>query len=403
MRRLVLVGLLLLSVGCSDEAEAPASPPAATPSSSGSATDEGPAQAGGESPYDPGSVDLELVSVVGGLESPLLATHAGDDSGRLFVVEQVGRIRIVEDGRLLDQPFLDISDRLVAGGEQGLLGLAFHPEYERNGRFFVNYTDEAGDTVISEFRAQPDSDLATDSEKPLLQIDQPYSNHNGGHLTFGPDGYLYIATGDGGSGGDPHNNGQRLDTLLGKLLRIDVDGGEPYAIPDDNPFADGGGEPEIWAYGLRNPWRFSFDSEHLWIADVGQNAVEEVNRRRADEPGVNYGWKVMEGTDCYAAGDCDRSGLVQPVAEYTHEEGCSITGGFVYRGDAFPDMRGGYFFADFCSGNIWSIPSDVSERTRPFEMLESGRSISSFGLDEDDELYVVDIGGGEVLRVMDRS
>ena len=401
MRRFLLVGLLMVLVACSEEPQPPGARPAESPAPAQSEIgEEVPAEA---SPYDPGVVDLELVPFVDGLEAPLLATHAGDGSGRVFVVEQVGRIRVVKDGELLDEPFLDISDRLVSGGEQGLLGLAFHPDYRSNGRFFVNYTDEAGDTVVSRFRAQPNSDTATDSETVLLKIDQPYSNHNGGHLAFGPDGYLYIATGDGGSGGDPHDNGQRLDTLLGKLLRIDVDRGQPYAIPEGNPFADGGGEPEIWAYGLRNPWRFSFDGEQLWIADVGQNALEEVNRRRADEPGVNYGWNVMEGTDCFAAGDCEANGLVQPIAEYSHEDGCSITGGFVYRGKDFPDMQGGYFFADFCSGNIWSIASDVTEQTQPVEMLASARSISSFGLDEAGEMFVVDMGTGQVLRVTDRS
>lgn len=401
MRRFLVVGLLMVLVACSEEPQPPAGRPTVSPAPAESGTAEAPPPE--PSRYDPGAVDLELVPFVDGLESPLLATHAGDGSGRVFVVEQVGRIRVVKEGELLPEPFLDISDRLISGGEQGLLGLAFHPDHRRNGSFFVNYTDEAGDTVISRFRAPPGSDSATDSESVLLEIDQPYSNHNGGHLAFGPDGYLYIAMGDGGSGGDPHNNGQRLDTLLGKLLRIDVDRGEPYGIPADNPFADGGGEPEIWAYGLRNPWRFSFDSDQLWIADVGQNALEEVNRRRADEAGVNYGWNVMEGTDCYDAGDCDESGLVQPVAEYSHEDGCSITGGFVYRGDAFSDMQGGYFFGDFCSGQIWSIPSDVTERTRPVEMLASERSISSFGLDEDGELLLVDMGAGEVLRVGDRD
>lgn len=403
MRRCLGAGLLAVLVACSGEAGSPGARPPVTGAPTSSASEDPPAPAAERSRYNPDTVALELAPFVEGLDAPLLATHAGDGTGRLFVVEQVGRIRVAVDGELLDEPFLDISDRIVSGGEQGLLGLAFHPGYERNGRFFVNYTDEAGDTVVSQFRAEPDSDRAFGSEIVLLKIDQPYPNHNGGHLAFGPDGYLYIATGDGGSAGDPQNNGQSLDTLLGKLLRIDVDRGRPYAIPEDNPFADGGGEPEIWAYGLRNPWRFSFDSDQIWIADVGQEALEEVNRRRADEPGVNYGWNVTEGTDCYAAGDCDRSGLVEPVAEYSHEDGCSITGGFVYRGQRFADMQGGYFFGDFCSGTIWSIPSDVTERTRPVEMLDSGRSISSFGLDEDGELYLVDMGAGQVLRVSDRS
>ena len=399
MRRLLVVTMLLALSACSEETAPPRPRADATPTV---APSDSPPRPEKPAPYDPGAVDLELVGYVDGLESPLLLTHAGDGSGRTFVVEQPGRIRVVKDGELLPEPFLDIADRIVSGGEQGLLGLAFHPDYERNGRFFVNYTDTAGDTVVSQFRAKPSSDTAFGSELVLLKIEQPYANHNGGHLAFGPDGYLYIGTGDGGSGGDPHDSGQRLDTLLGKLLRIDVDRGSSYSIPDDNPFAEEGGEPEIWAYGLRNPWRFTFDSQHIWIADVGQNAIEEVNRRRADEAGVNYGWKVMEGTDCFE-GDCERKGLVGPIAEYSHEDGCSITGGFVYRGGRFPDMQGGYFFGDFCSGTVWSVPAEVSSRTRPVEMLSTDLSISSFGVDENDALYVVDMAGGRVLELTDRD
>lgn len=401
MARLLALSIVLLCAACNTD---PEPPPDATPPASVTTPDRGaPTESTTEARYDAASVDLALEDFLDGLESPLLLTHADDGSGRLFVVEQVGRIRLVENGALSDDPYLDISERVEAGGEQGLLGLAFHPNFERNGRFFVDYTDTSGDTVVSEFSAVPNADTADVGERVLLRIEQPYPNHNGGHLAFGPDGYLYVASGDGGSGGDPHNNGQRVDTLLGKLLRIDVDAGEPYGIPPDNPFADGGGREEIWAYGLRNPWRFSFDDGRIWIADVGQEALEEVNRRRDDEAGVNYGWNVMEGTECSSGAGCDRSGLVEPVTEYSHDHGCSITGGYVYRGDDFPDMRGGYFFGDYCSGTIWSIPADAQQRLDPIEMLSSETSISSFGLDADGELYAVDLGGGRVLKVVDRS
>jgi len=402
MRWLAVVACVVLMAACSEESPPSNDPAASTPSTPADAPTPTETEADREARFRAGAVDLELTGLVDGLEAPLLVTNASDGSDRLFVVEQVGRIRVVVDGELRPEPYLDLSDRIQAGGEQGLLGLAFHPNFERNGRFFVNYTNTAGTTVVSEFKTRPSADQAPDDERTLLTIEQPYANHNGGHLAFGPDGYLYIATGDGGSGGDPHNNGQRVDTLLGKLLRIDIDRGDPYGIPRDNPFADGGGEPEIWAYGLRNPWRFSFDQGRIWIADVGQDSLEEVNRRRADEAGVNYGWNVMEGSDCYGS-DCDRSGLVKPVTEYGHDDGCSITGGHVYRGDDFPDMRGGYFFSDYCSGMIWAFPAEATQRQNPIEMVASGMSISSFGEDEDGELYVTDLGGGRVLRVGERG
>ena len=358
---------------------------------------------GSDGRFDPDDVDLELERVAAGFESPLLVTHAGDGSGRLYVVEQSGLIRMIEDGEVVRTPFLDISDLTEAGGEQGLLGLAFHPAFERDRRFFINYTDTEGDTVVASYGVADDGVTADpDSAHTILKLDQPYSNHNGGHVAFGPDGYLYIGMGDGGSAGDPEENGQNLDALLGKMLRIDVDAGDPYAIPDDNPFADGGGAPEIWAYGLRNPWRFSFDepSGTLWIGDVGQDQLEEIDRVPADRPGLNYGWNLMEGSRCYQ-GSCDASGKVLPVTEYDHDDGCSITGGFVYRGDEFPDMRGGYFFSDYCSGTIWAIDANANGPVKPDVLLESGGSISSFGVDEDGELYVTDISSGEVLQVTD--
>jgi len=337
----------------------------------------------------PPAMTLEPI-ISDGLRHPLYVTHAGDGSGRLFVVEQPGRIRIVQQGRMLGTPFLDLTEEVRYGGEQGLLGLAFHPSYKTNGRFVVNYTRRSdGATVVAEFRASDNPDVARKTEKQLLVIAQPYANHNGGMVEFGPDGFLYIALGDGGSGGDPGNRGQNTHELLGKLLRIDVDRGAPYAIPKDNPFVSGGGRPEIFAYGLRNPWRFSFDRQtgELWAADVGQNAWEEIDIVRR---GGNYGWRIMEGTHCFLPRDgCARDGLVQPVAEYGHEKDrCSITGGYVYRGARLPALRGAYLYGDYCSGEIFVLVNGTQQ-----VLLDTGLQISSFGQDQEGELYVVDHGG----------
>jgi glucose/arabinose dehydrogenase len=346
--------------------------------------------------------------VAEGFDAPVLATAAGDGSGRLFVVEQSGRIRIADEAGASPM-FLDIADQVAFGGEQGLLGLAFHPGFEDNGRFFVDYTDTGGDTVVSEFRvADGDPDRADpSSERVLLRVAQPFANHNGGNLAFGPDGHLYVGLGDGGSGGDPMGNGQRLDTLLGKLLRIDVDARgsrTPYGIPTDNPFVERpGARPEIWAYGLRNPWRFSFDREagDLWIGDVGQGNLEEVDRASSGDAGVNYGWNLMEASACFSPGSgCTERGLTLPVAEYGHDEGCSITGGFVYRGTRWPALWGAYLFADYCSGTIWGLDAERPGSGPPAVLLETGHSISSFGEDETGELYVTDHAGGQVLRVV---
>jgi glucose/arabinose dehydrogenase len=401
---------LALLAACSSPGEdaAPSTSPADEPAPS--ATPSRGDDAGGSSgaTFKPAAVDLELRPVAGGFEAPLIVTNAVDGSNRLFVGEQGGRIWIVAAGERASTPFLDVSSRIVAGGEQGLLGLAFHPGFEDNGRFFVNYTDTDGDTVVAEYRASGESADA-DSERVLLTIDQPFPNHNGGALAFGEDGYLYIATGDGGSAGDPDGNGQDLGTLLGKMLRIDVDeetSSRPYGIPEDNPFVDReGARPEIWAYGLRNPWRFVFDREAdtLWTADVGQGALEEVNAAPADEAGLNYGWDVMEGTDCFEAYDCDRSGKVLPVAEYGHEFGCSVTGGPVYRGERFPDMQGGYFFGDYCSGIMWALPAERPNSRPLVEILRSDAAISSFGVDEAGEMYLTDHASGQVLHLVDES
>jgi glucose/arabinose dehydrogenase len=356
------------------------------------------------------AIGLELVA--DGLASPLFATHAGDGSGRLFVVEQAGTIRLLRDGRLLPEPYLDIRDRVAAGGERGLLGLAFAPSFAEDGRFYVDYTDRDGNTVVAELRAlDPTADRADPgSERVLLRIRQPFANHNGGALAVGPDGLLWIATGDGGSGGDPQGNGQRLDTLLGKLLRIDPRpaGGAPYGIPADNPFAGrSGARGEIWAYGLRNPWRFSFDrgTGDLWVADVGQGSIEEVNRWPAGSPtGPNFGWNTMEGTACYAPAEgCPTDGLVLPVAEYGHDRGCSVTGGYVYRGTGVPGLAGTYLYGDFCSGTISGLAAETAgtgSGGAARVLLESGVALASFGEDEAGELYVLDLAGGRLLRVV---
>lgn len=391
---------LMSAVGCSlatEERAGPIRPTRASP----------PARDGKGAPGgDPGAVVLETEVVADGFNAPLLVTNAGDASERLFVVEQTGAVRIIEDGAVLPEPFLDLSDRIVAGGEQGLLGLAFHPDYGANGRFFVDYTDTNGDTVISELSVSGDPDRAdADSERVLLHIDQPYANHNGGNVIFGPDGYLYIGMGDGGSGGDPEGNGQDLSTLLGKLLRIDVDSGDPYGIPQDNPFVDDtDARPEIFAYGLRNPWRYSFDAAtgDLWIADVGQSEFEEVDHVGAGRSGMNFGWNVMEGPNCFTEEGCDTSGLVLPVSGYSHEEGCSITGGHVYRGPGSPALRGVYVFGDYCSGTLWGLDARATSPVEPTALLEYGSSVSSFGLDESGELYMTDIATGEVLRLSAR-
>jgi len=402
-RRRVAAGLGLLVVlaacGGPEDASGTTDGPPTSPTGSPSPSEE-PRER-----FDPEGVRPTLEPVARGFASPLLVTNAGDGTGRLFVVEQGGRIRILRRGRVLDPPFLDVSSLVIAGGEQGLLGLAFHPEYEANGRFFVNYTDVDGDTVVAEYRvSSSDPDRADPgSARVLLRIDQPFPNHNGGHLAFGPDGYLYIGTGDGGSAADPFGNGQRLDTLLGKLLRIDVDGERPYGIPQDNPFVGReGARPEIWAYGLRNPWRFSFDPEGgaLWIGDVGQNALEEVDRARADRGALNYGWNVMEGDRCFEPPTgCDPEGLVQPMAVYPTGTGCAVIGGHVYRGAEFPALRGGYLFADICNGLIWGLDAAGPSPQEPVRLLDTNHAISSFGLDEEGELYVTDLASGEVLHV----
>lgn len=314
-----------------------------------------------------------------------------DGSGRLFVVEKIGHIHIIENGRLIEGPFLNIEDRVNdRSNEMGLLGLAFHPEYAQNGYFFVNYTGSGGDTFISRFQVSGDPYLANpSSEVNLLRINQPYPNHNGGGLDFGPDGYLYAGLGDGGAAGDPQGNGQKLTTLLGKILRLDVDSAEPYAVPADNPFGN-----EIWAYGLRNPWRISFDTANggLYIGDVGQNVWEEINHLPADSPGgTNFGWDFREGAHEFEGST--PSGLTDPIAEYSHAEGgCSVTGGYVYRG-SMPEWNGIYLYGDYCTGFVWGL-LQVDGGWQAQVLFDTDVNITSFGQDEAGEVYLIDDGGG---------
>ena len=359
-------------------------------------------------PFDPERITLSLKPVAAELIAPLAVTNAGDASGRIFVLEQRGQVRVIQDGRLAGDPFLNIGDRIRSGGERGLLGLAFHPSFPDDPRFFVNYTDLEGDTVVSSFSVPaPDADRAlSDSERVLLRIDQPFSNHNGGAVAFGPDGYLYISTGDGGGGGDPEGNGQRLDTLLGKILRIDVDGNAVdgrYSIPADNPFADGrDGEPEIWHTGLRNPWRMSFDREtgDLWIGDVGQGSWEEVDVARAGAAGLNFGWNRVEGFECFEPSDCDPTRYIAPVTAYAHDLGCSVIGGAVYRGTSQPLLAGGYVYSDYCGGNVWVLDPTQDGPLDGTLVAEAGRQISAIGEDESGELYATDFGSGELLHIV---
>ena len=349
---------------------------------------------------------LALEEVASGLESPINIATAGD--GWLLVNERGGRVVAVSPDGSETAVALDLRDRVLGEGERGLLGLVLHPAWPDDPRAFVHYTDRNGGTVLSEFSGASSSGppvLDAESERVLLQHPQPYPNHNGGQLAFGPDGFLYLGLGDGGSGGDPEGNGQDPHALLGSILRLAVSSPDGYAIPADNPFADGGaGAPEVHLYGLRNPWRFSFDSTTglLWIADVGQNAYEEINRvDPAADAGANLGWAVMEGTHCFADPACSSDGLLMPVAEYGRDLGCSITGGYVYRGNAIPGLAGWYLAGDYCSGRLFGLRSDVEgEVVIPRTLLETGASISAFGEGADGELYLADIASGTIYRIV---
>ncbi len=415
--RWLALGLFLLLGACSPTNEpARLLLPTLTPNAPATAH---PPQPTDTVAFEPDAVTVALAPVVEGLQRPLFVTHANDGSGRLFVVEKAGLIQIVtrtlpdERGTVEPVPFLDISDRVTTGGnEQGLLGLAFAPDYGERGFFFVNYSDTNGDTVVARYQRSADQPNRADpdSELIILRIEQPARNHNGGMLLFGPDGHLYIGMGDGGGAGDRYENAQDPASLLGKLLRIDVlsDPDRPYQIPADNPWltSDWNGADvsnEIWAVGLRNPWRFSFDraTGDLWIGDVGQNQYEEIHFTPATENrgGENYGWPLLEGSHCYRSENCDSSGLELPVAEYAHAGHCSVTGGYVYRGGAWPQLTGVYLYGDYCSGTIWATwPATTGWQQA--ELLDSDLMISSFGEDEAGELYVTNMSGGELLQVV---
>jgi glucose/arabinose dehydrogenase len=360
--------------------------------------------------FDPAAVTLRLEPVFRGLAVPVALAPAGDGSGRLYVAEKGGTVRLLRDGSGAQTPFLDLRSLVRASGsEQGLLGLAFHPRYRENGHLYVNFTATNGDTVVARYTARPDRNGADpQSALIILRLPDPAANHNGGHLLFGPDGYLYVGLGDGGGAGDTYRNAQNPQTLLGKMLRLDLDrteGGQPYAIPPDNPFRGGGPfRPEVWAAGLRNPWRYSFDraTGDFYIADVGQNAYEEVNVVPGGTPGgLNFGWPRMEGGHCYPSGSaCERGGLTMPVTEYGRSAGCSITGGVVYRGARQPRLSGAYLFGDYCSGRIWSLHRDGTGTWVQTELLDSDLTVSTFGEDEAGEVYVAGMGDGTVYRVL---
>ena len=355
---------------------------------------------------------LALGTPIQGFSAPVGIGHAGDNSNRIFVVEQGGRVRIVKSGVLQSSPFLDIAGRISAGGERGLLGLAFPPDYARKGYFYVNYTNTAGNTVVSRFRRDASNPDAADpaSEQIILTVGQPFANHNGGQLAFGPsDKMLYVGMGDGGSGGDPGNRAQNPAELLGKILRIDTESGRPftYTSPASNPFVTTAGfRPEIWATGVRNPWRFSFDRTmfDLFIADVGQGSFEEIDFQDASsDGGENYGWRIMEGVHCFNPNPCSMAGLTLPILEYDHSGGnCSVTGGYVYRAGAFPRMQGLYLYGDFCSGRIWAL-RDTGAAWQNSLLLDTSIQISAFGEDEAGNLYAASYGGGDIYPLVDNG
>ncbi|MEW6269146.1 MAG: PQQ-dependent sugar dehydrogenase [Thermodesulfobacteriota bacterium] len=378
----------------------PTSPAGPTPTA-GVATPSPAATPGARTSPDPPA--LRLSEVASGLDQPLFVTAAPGDAGRLYVVEQTGRIRIVAPGGVLATPFLDLSQRVSCCGERGLLGLAFHPGYADDGRFFVNYTNVDGDTELVEFARSANPDVASPQPVRLLfTVDQPFANHNGGMLAFGPDGLLYVGLGDGGGAGDPQDNAQSLDSKLGKILRLDVD-----RHPEPPPGNVVGGDPDVWDFGLRNPWRFSFDraTGDLYIGDVGQNALEEIDVEPAGQGARNYGWPIMEGDRCFRPpSGCDTTGLAMPVVAYARDAGCSVTGGHVYRGLAIPGLAGRYVYGDFCSNRVFSfrwvdgaatVPAELTEDLDPDGLIQG---LTSFGEDEAGELYVVS-QDGSVFRI----
>ena len=411
-----LVVTALLLAACATPAPSPTvsppassiPPPTARPSPSPEPASPAPSVSPTLAPVAAEPPPLAVEPIADGLATPISIAPA--PGGWLLVNEQAGRVVTVHPDRGERAVTLDISDRVLGEGERGLLGLALHPDWPDEARAFVHYSDRDGNTVISELSGSQDGDgapvLDRASERVLLQVQQPFANHNGGQLAFGPDGHLWLGLGDGGSGGDPQGHGQDVSTLLGSILRLDVSEPGAYAIPTDNPFASGGGAPEIYLVGLRNPWRFSFDAATgvLWAADVGQNAYEEINRLDpADGAGANLGWSRMEATHCFAAG-CSADGLVLPLAEYAHDLGCSVTGGYVYRGSAIDGLVGWYLFADYCSGLLFGVASDAAAPTdgtalAPRVLLETGARISSFGQADDGELYFANAANGVLYRI----
>lgn len=396
------------SVAAGPTAGAP-SPTATIPGSSTPGASVAPRASTTPTAADP--PPIALARVADGLENPIGITAAA--GGWLLVNEQRGLVVAIHPERGERARSLDLVSRISSGGERGLLGLALHPDWPETGRAFVHYTDLNGNTVLSELSGTQDGDgppiIDPASERVLLQEVQPYSNHNGGQITFGPDAYLWFGLGDGGAADDPHGHGQDTSTLLGSILRLDVSAPGAYAIPVDNPFADGsGGRPEIYLFGLRNPWRFSFDpqTDALWIADVGQNAFEEINRvDPVADAGANLGWNVMEAAHCFADAGCSAEGLLLPLAEYGRELGCAVTGGEVYRGDDIAGLAGWYLFADYCTGFLFGVPADAQApgddtALAPRVLLETGLPISAFGAGEDGEVYAVDHLAGVLYRIV---
>jgi glucose/arabinose dehydrogenase len=404
MARVALICVLLLAA-CSQGPQELATTSTASPTTSPSSTTASPTTADSSTTDATTTTTLaplrgvEFDPVASGLKDPLFVTTAPGGSD-LYVVEQGGTVRVIRDGQVLDQPFLDIRSLVTrVGNEQGLLGLAFDPDYPSDPRVFVDYTGAGGTTTVASYRLAGDT-LDPASATVLLQVKQPASNHNGGMLLFGPDGYLYVGLGDGGASGDRYGNGQNTNTLLATLLRLDVSTPGAYAIPSDNPFVGGGGAPEVWEYGLRNPWRFSFDNGLLYIGDVGQDHYEEVDVVLAGTGGLDFGWPITEALHCYKpSSGCDTTGVTMPVLEYSHSEGCSITGGYVYRGAAIPELVGGYFYADYCSGWIRSFHYADGVATDEHQWIDSIGNVTSFGLDADGELLVV-TRGGTVYRMV---
>ncbi len=352
---------------------------------------------------------MKLTKAFEGFDQPIYLTNAGDGSKRIFVVEKKGLIKVIENGKILDDPFLDITDRVGSKEtERGLLSIAFHPQYTRNRRVIVYYTNKDGDVIVSEFTAKEKNIADNTKEKVIIKIEQPAANHNGGHLAFGPDRNLYISVGDGGSSGDPWNNAQNLENMLGKMLRINVNSRlTEYAIPYLNPFLrTKTANSKIWSYGLRNPWRFSIDAKtgDIFIADVGENQREEINFQPSDsEGGENYGWNYLEGLNKFKMpGNVDIRTLNLPVLDYGRDKGCSVTGGYVYRGEKFKDLDGTYIFSDFCSGIIFGLKKndDSWEFT---EFLDTEYAVSSFGVDEDNEIYLIDFKSGAIFNIETES